>query len=147
MEVNQMNENVILHKLIDLIQYKDAYQQQSTGIQPQDMYVLERIHVHKTMQIRDLTKNYGIAPSTLTGILDRLEAKNCIQRVRRNSDRRAIELVVTDEGTAILQKHIREDELFARNLFETIPVEQSQLLLELLDDLLSRVNKENLFNA
>lgn len=147
MEANQMNENVILHKLIDLIQYKDTYQQRSTGIQPQDMYVLERIHVHKTMQIRDLTKNYGIAPSTLTGILDRLEAKNFIQRVRKNNDRRAIELMVTDEGTAILQKHIREDELFARNLFETIPVERSQLLLGLLDNLLSRVNKENLFNA
>lgn len=141
-----MDENVILHKLIDLIQYKDAHQQQSSGIQPQDMYVLERIHFHKTVQIRDLAKDYGIPPSTLTGILDRLERKKYIQRIRKDDDRRAIALVITDGGNAALQGHIREDRLFSRNLFHTIPPAQRQQLLCLLDELLSHVSKENLFH-
>ena len=140
-----MDENIILHRLIDLIQYKDTYQQQSSGIQPQDMYVLERINFHKTIQIRDITKNYGIPPSTLTGILDRLETKKCIHRIRKSNDRRAIELVITDEGKALLQKHIQEDKLFARNLCDTLPPEQSKQLFELLDELLSKVDKKNLF--
>ena len=141
-----MDENMILYRLIDLVQYKDAYQLQSSGIQPQDMYVLERIGFHKTVQIRDLTKNYGIPPSTLTGILDRLERKKYIQRVRKDRDRRAIELVTTDEGNIILQGHLREDRLFARNMFYTLPSEQRQQLLYLLNELLSNVSKETLFH-
>lgn len=141
-----MDENMILHRLIDLIQYKDTYQQQSSGIQPQDMYVLERINFHKTIQIRDITRNYGIPPSTLTGILDRLETRKFIQRIRKSNDRRAIELAITDEGKAILQKHIREDKLFVRNLYDTLPPEQSKQLFELLDELLCKVDKENLFH-
>lgn len=141
-----MDENEILHRLIDLIQYKDTYQLQSSGIRPQDMYVLERINFHKSVQIRALTKNYGIPPSTLTGILDRLERKKYIQRIRKENDRRAIELVTTAEGDAALQGHIREDRLFARNLLHTLPSEQRQQLLCLLDELLSSVKKENLFH-
>ncbi|MDD9147120.1 MarR family transcriptional regulator [Sporolactobacillus sp. CQH2019] len=141
-----MDENMIVHKLIDLVQYKDIYQQQSSGIKPQDMYVLERIYFHKTVQIRDLTKDYGIPPSTLTGILDRLERKKYIRRIRKANDRRAIELVASDEGDAVLQRHICEDRLFARNLFNTLPPEQRQQLLSLLDELLINVSRENLFH-
>ncbi|MBE6905927.1 MarR family winged helix-turn-helix transcriptional regulator [Marasmitruncus massiliensis] len=140
-----MDENKILHRMIDLIQYKDTYQQQSSEIQPQDMFVLERIYFHKTVQIRDLTKNYGIPPSTLTGILDRLERRKYIQRIRKENDRRAIELLITDAGNAVLQEHIREDKIFAWNLFHTLPSEERQQLLYLLDELLSNVSKENLF--
>lgn len=142
-----MDENVVLHRLIDLIQYKDTYQQLRSGIQPQDMYVLERIHFHKTIQIRDITKSYGIPPSTLTGILDRLEKKLLIQRIRKKNDRRAIELIVTNEGKAVLQNHMKEDQLFVRNLYETLPSDQSKQLFVLLDELLSRVDKENLFHV
>ena len=141
-----MDENTILHKLIDLIQYKDTYQQQSAGIGPRDMYVLGRILFHKTVRVRDLTKNYGIPPSTLTGILDRLERRQYIRRIRKDDDRRAIELAVTDAGNAVLQGHIREDKIFARNLFYTLPPEQCRQLLCLLDELLSRVSKEDLFH-
>lgn len=140
-----MDENKILHRMIDLIQYKDTYQQQSSEIQPQDMFVLERIYFHKTVQIRDLTKNYGIPPSTLTGILDRLERRKYIQRIRKENDRRAIKLLITDAGNAVLQEHIREDKIFAWNLFHTLPSEERQQLLYLLDELLSNVSKENLF--
>lgn len=141
-----MDENVLLHKLIDLIQYKDAFQHQSSGIPPQDMYVLERVSSHGAIRISELSKSYSIPSSTLTGILDRLETKKYIQRIRKNDDRRAIELRVTDEGNALLQQHFKEDEIFTHNLFNTLSAHRKQALLELLKDLLGGVNKENLFH-
>ena len=58
-----MDENILLHKLIDLIQFKNTYQQQSSGISPQDMYVLERIHLQNQIQIRDQAGEETIYPA------------------------------------------------------------------------------------
>ena len=68
-----LNDHDLIHRLIELIEYKNQYQQQTAQLQPQDMYVLERIWLSKNISARDLTERYHIPASTLTGILDRLE--------------------------------------------------------------------------
>lgn len=141
-----MEQNALLHGLIDLIQFKDTYQQQSSGLSPQDMYVLERIHFQGSVQIRDLSKTYGIPPSTLTGILDRLERKKYICRERKREDRRAIDLAATVEGEVVLKKHLEEDRLFSSHLLSGLADEKRELFLELLSELLGRVKKEHLFD-
>lgn len=141
-----MNENILVHRLIDLFHFKDSFQQRRSGIAPQDMYVLERIHFQEKIQSIDLSRIYGIPPSTLTGILDRLEKKQYIRRNRKSDDRRAIELAVTDRGEAVLKQHIEEDQLFARNLFNGLNDSQRTVFLELLDTLLNEVKKDQLFD-
>lgn len=115
-----MNENKIIHNLLEIFEYKSEYQRQTSNIQPQDMYVLERIYFNKKLTIKDISKKYSIPPSTLTGIIDRLENKKLIKRFRTNADRRTIELVTTPEGSAIVEKHLEEDELFSTNFFNSL---------------------------
>lgn len=141
-----MDENALVHRLIDLFQYKDGFQQQSSGIAPQDMYVLERIHFQGKIQSRDLSRTYGIPPSTLTGILDRLEKKQYIRRERKSDDRRAVGLAVTEKGKAALWRHIEEDRLFAANLFSGLDAGKREVFLELLNELLNAVEKDRLFD-
>ena len=141
-----MNENTIIHKLLDIFQYKNKYQLQTSNIQPQDMYVLERIYFSEKILIKDLSKNYNISPSTLTGIIDRLENKKLIERLRTNIDRRAIELTATAQGKIAVEKHIEEDKLFARNFFNTLEPEKREKLEELLFELLSNIHKDSLFS-
>ncbi len=112
-----MNENKIIHNLLEIFEYKSEYQRQTSNIQPQDMYVLERIYFNKKLTIKDISKKYSIPPSTLTGIIDRLENKKLIKRFRTNADRRTIELVTTPEGSAIVEKHLEEDELLFHQFF------------------------------
>lgn len=141
-----MNENTIIHKLLDIFQYKNKYQLQTSNIQPQDMYVLERIYFSEKILIKYLSKNYNISPSTLTGIIDRLENKKLIERLRTNIDRRAIELAATAQGKIAVEKHIEEDKLFARNFFNTLEPEKREKLEELLFELLSNIHKDSLFS-
>lgn len=140
-----MNENMILHKLLEIFEYKREYQRQTSGIPPQDMYVLERIYFSEKLTGKDISKKYNISPSTLTGIVDRLESKKLIQRFRTNADRRAVELTATPEGRAIVEKHIEEDERFASNLFNSLEETKKEKLKELLEDLLQNVEKDSLF--
>lgn len=142
-----MDENTIIHKLLDVFEYKNTYQLQTSNIQPQDMYVLERIYFHGKIVVKDLSKQYSIPPSTLTGIVDRLEKKKLIERLRTNVDRRAIELVATAVGKDVVEKHITEDKLFCKNLFSTLGAQKKEQLKELLSELLTNVKKEALFST
>ncbi|HWT27832.1 MAG TPA: MarR family winged helix-turn-helix transcriptional regulator [Mobilitalea sp.] len=142
-----MDDNTIIHKLLEIFEYKSTYQLQTSNIQPQDMYVLERVYYNEKILVKDLSKQYSIPPSTLTGIIDRLERKKLLKRLRTNADRRAIELVATDEGNVVVLKHIKEDKLFCQNLFNTLDPDKKENLKELLNELLSKVVKESLFTS
>lgn len=141
-----MDENTIIHKILDVFQFKNEYQLQTSNIQPQDMYVLERIYLSEKILVKELSKQYNIPPSTLTGIIDRLEKKKLIERLRTNIDRRAIELVTTSNGRIAVEKHIEEDKLFSRNFFDTLDSDNKEELKDLLIKLLSNINKNTLFS-
>jgi DNA-binding MarR family transcriptional regulator len=142
-----LDENVLLHKIIDIIQYKNEYQLQTSGIPPQEMYVLERIYLNSNILSKDISQKYNIPPSTLTGILDRLENKKLIERLKTNKDRRSIELVATENGREIVEKHIIEDQIFARNLFNGLEHQKKEQLKALLEELLENVGVGSLFST
>lgn len=141
-----MDENTLLHKIIDIIHYKNECQLQTSGIPPQEMYVLERIYLHRTLLSKDISQKYNIPPSTLTGVLDRLENKKFIERLRTNKDRRSIELIATENGRSVVEKHITEDQIFARNLFGSLEPQKKEQLKTLLEELLEKVDVESLFS-
>lgn len=111
------------------------------------MYVLERIYFYKKMAVKDISKQYNIPPSTLTGIIDRLEKKEFIERLRTNIDRRTIELVTTEKGNAVMEQHIREDMAFSSNFFNALEPEKKEKFKELLGELLNNIRKESLFST
>jgi len=140
-----LDENTIIHKLLNVFEYKSEYQRKTSAIQPQDMYILERIYCSKKTTIKKLTQQYGIPPSTLTGIIDRLENKELIERLRTNIDRRAIELIATPKGKTIVEKHIKEDILFSNHFFNTLEPEKKEKLKELLEEVLDNIHIDSLF--
>ncbi|AGB50343.1 transcriptional regulator [Methanomethylovorans hollandica DSM 15978] len=140
-----MDENVLLHKIIDIIQYKNEYQLQTSRIPPQEMYVLERIYLHNNILSKDISQKYNIPPSTLTGILDRLENKKLIARLKTNKDRRSIELVATENGKSAVEKHITEDHIFARNLFDGLEPLKREQFKALLEELLDNIELVSMF--
>lgn len=141
-----MDDNTLLHKIIDIIHYKNEYQLETSGISPHEMYVLERIYLHSNMLSKDISNKYNIPPSTLTGILDRLENKKLIERLRTNKDRRSIELKATENGKSAVEKHITEDQIFASNLFGSLEPQKKEQLKTLLQELLEKVDVESLFS-
>ncbi|MFT8313001.1 MAG: MarR family transcriptional regulator [Clostridium sp.] len=140
-----MDQNTLLHKLIEILEYKNLYQFETSNIQPQDMYILERIYFRKKLKVKDISKEYNIPASTATGIIDRLEDKRYIKRTRDNADRRIVELIITEEGCQVIQDHINQDKIFAENLFSTLEENKKIVFKQLLSELIDNVNKEELF--
>ena len=136
---------MIIHKLLDIFNYKSEYQKKDSNILSNDMYVLERIYFNKKITISDISKKYNIAPSTLTGIVDRLENKKLIKRYRTEEDRRTVNLSITKEGDIVIKKHIKEDEIFSKNFFKSLETNKRESLKKLLLELLENIKKEELF--
>lgn len=142
-----MDDHYLIHKLFDIFEYKNEYQFQSSNIQPQDMYVLERIHFNRKIVVKDISKQYSIPPSTLTGIIDRLEKKELIERMRSNIDRRAIELITTEKGKSLVEQHVKEDKIFTDKFFGSLEADKSLSFKVLLKELLNNINKDTLFSS
>ncbi|WP_243183569.1 MarR family transcriptional regulator [Anaerosolibacter carboniphilus] len=135
----------LMHRLIEIFKYKEQYQLGTSQLHPQDMYVLERIYFEKRIRVMDISKTYHIPPSTLTGIMDRLYEKRYIQRIRSEEDRRAVELMVTESGTMIVEQHIEEDRHFVKNFFHTLDSKKREELHQLLEELVTKIDEDTLF--
>jgi len=72
-----------------------------TGPQQSAMQVLVE---SDGLSLKDLSKELGLAHSTVSGIVDRLEKQGLVKRQTDEADRRLVKLVVTDQ----VRKFLRE---------------------------------------
>jgi DNA-binding MarR family transcriptional regulator len=84
-----------------------------------EAHVLAHLVAKGNSTASDIHRAFGHKKSTLTAVLDRLEARHLIARRPSAHDRRAIEVSLTDEGTPVAHAaHARlleiEGALFAR---------------------------------
>ncbi|MFW6147437.1 MAG: MarR family winged helix-turn-helix transcriptional regulator [Thermodesulfobacteriota bacterium] len=60
--------------------------------------VLRTLLTHGTMSSADLSRNLYVTPANITGVIDRLEKKGLVQRVRQQADRRVALISLTETG-------------------------------------------------
>ena len=71
------------------------------GLTQAEAHVLAYLARHPDAAINDLHTSFGHKRSTLTSILDRLEARGWVQRVPHPSSRRLVAVELTEAGRAI----------------------------------------------
>ncbi|AIV88656.1 MarR family winged helix-turn-helix transcriptional regulator [Burkholderia pseudomallei] len=72
-----------------------------TGTQATMLFMLA---VGKCSTAAELAREYGIDASAITRLLDRVEKRGLLQRVRSSEDRRVVRLELTDEGRALTKR-------------------------------------------
>lgn len=136
----------IFHRLLSLFEYKKEYQLKSSGLNYQELHVLERIFKEKESKTLDISKQMAISPSTLIGILDHLERDGLIRRERQQQDKRVVMVTSTEKGKEKVEMHIREDKLFLNNLLSFFSEDEKEQLMALLAKLTSSIeDPEKLF--
>jgi DNA-binding MarR family transcriptional regulator len=71
------------------------------GVTSQQASILFMVATGKCTLAAELAREYGIDASAVTRLVDRLEKRGLLQRVRSSEDRRAVRLALTPEGLAI----------------------------------------------
>lgn len=88
---------------------------------PSDISALHFIGDNAGCQASALARHLGVAPTTVSSMLDRMERAGLTERARSASDRRSIALWLTEEGRTAREQIISEELATSRRLLEALP--------------------------
>ena len=94
----------LLSQLGALASARFAERTRELGLTPSDAGVLRLLGRTPGLSQRSLADRLGAVPSRVVPLIDSLEARGLVARVRSSTDRRNYELRLTDEGTKVLGK-------------------------------------------
>ncbi len=98
---------------------------------PQLVTLLSIVNSYSTT-IANIAKDVHLSPSTLVGIVDRLERKGLVRRDRSTSDRRQVYITITPKGVEFADSAPSPlQETLSQALIELSELEQSSIALSL----------------
>ena len=74
------------------------------GVTGPQLWALKTISENDGIALGELSKKMYLHPSTVTGVVDRLENKGYVARHRDRKDRRVVKARLTSEGMALVKK-------------------------------------------
>jgi len=102
-------------------------------ITPAQFEALQIIVNHKEVTISELSNKLYQAPSTITDLVDRMESKDLVKRVRDSKDRRIVRIEGLEKGHNILEAVIMERCKFLDYSLENVSQEDKDSFTEYLD--------------
>jgi MarR family transcriptional regulator, organic hydroperoxide resistance regulator len=68
------------------------------------LWALKTISQNESLSLGELGRKMYLHPSTITGLIDRLEKKGLVERDRDQTDRRVIKLGLTSKGKGLVKR-------------------------------------------
>ena len=68
------------------------------------LWALKTISQNESLSLGELGRRMYLHPSTITGLIDRLEKKGLVERDRDQTDRRVIKLRLTSKGKGLVKR-------------------------------------------
>ncbi|WP_090082088.1 MarR family winged helix-turn-helix transcriptional regulator [Lentibacillus persicus] len=84
------------------------------------------------LTIGELSNKNGLAFSTTTDLVDRLEKNDLVERVKDESDRRVVRIHILSKGRTIIEEVIQKRQQYLGNVLGNFSVEQTETLNEML---------------
>jgi DNA-binding MarR family transcriptional regulator len=93
-----------LRRIFKTIQDYSQEVSSAFGVTGPQLWALKTISETDGIALGELSKKMYLHPSTVTGVVDRLENKGYVVRDRDRKDRRVVKARLTPEGTALAKK-------------------------------------------
>lgn len=87
------------------------------------------------MKVSDLSEKLGLSNSTVSGIIDRLEKQELLERIRSKEDRRVVYVKVTEKCRENSKKHFEEVNKMFEAMMDKATPEELDIILEGLNKL------------
>jgi DNA-binding MarR family transcriptional regulator len=112
-----------------------------TGLTLSQYGLLEGLSGRRAARVQELAEQAGIAPSTATRILDALERRGVVRRMRSREDRRAVAVSLTAAGERLLRK--RDEWMREREgaFYSALPAAEQELAPDLLQRLAALIDE------
>jgi DNA-binding MarR family transcriptional regulator len=148
--MNPENENVIkdivvsIRKLVRAVYLDSQKMSRQFGLTGQQSVVLRLLLNNGSMSSADLSRLMYVTPSNMTGIIDRLEKKDLIERMRKEGDRRVSLILLTDTGKKLGVGIPDQIEKKFINQLVDLELEHVQLLAMAMNQILNLIDAEDI---
>jgi DNA-binding MarR family transcriptional regulator len=113
---------------------------QPLDLTPKQCVTLEFVSKNPEVPQKDIAYHVGTSPPMMVNILDELDKRKLVRRIRSKDDRRRQFVQVTDEGAALLDE-VRKKAFVVEDIFATetsLTHDEREILLKLLKKLTNR---------
>lgn len=93
-----------LHRLLRTVYVDSAKLNRQYGVTQPQGGVLRRLRENGPTSSAQLSRMLHVTPSNMTGLIDRLERKALVQRIKKPGDRRVSMIRLTEAGEALSRK-------------------------------------------
>lgn len=120
---------IALRKVIRAIDLRSRQLNKEAGLTGPQLLVMQNINKKPGTMVREIADSINLSPATVTSILDRLELKKLVERVRSTEDKRKVGVFLTDIGQDMLSKApLPLQEHFVNRFSQLEEWEQSQMV-------------------
>ncbi|MBL0226830.1 MAG: MarR family transcriptional regulator [Geobacteraceae bacterium] len=93
-----------LRRVFQAINEYSRIAEKKTGLTGPQLWAIKILDNTSPIRVSDLAQRMFLRPATVVGILDRLEMKGLVSRTRSTTDRRAVDLTLTENGKSLAAK-------------------------------------------
>lgn len=123
---------VALRRVIRATDLHSKHLAKTTGLTAPQILLLQTIRDKGEVTIGELANGMSLSQATVTTILDRLEKRELVYRVRSTEDRRKVHAYLTEKATAILKDAPAPlQDQFARQFSDLQEWEQTMIISSL----------------
>ena len=113
------------------------------GVSMSNLHVMSMLERHGAMTMSGIADALDVSMSSATGVVDRMEERGLVERIRDGDDRRVVHVGLTETGRSVLSDlEVFQSDAFARILGQ-LDERQLDRLTTALDDLRDAVARAN----
>ena len=133
--ISEIMDNI--RRVFQVVNDKSKQAERETGITGPQLWAIKIIGDLSPVRVSDLAARMYLNPSTIVGILDRLESRGLVQRNRSDDDRRVVRVLLTDVGKELLLRAPEVASGLLVNGLETLTFKELKSIEAGLDKLVS----------
>lgn len=123
---------VALRKVIRAIGMRSRQLSKEVGLTGPQLLILQKVGKHDGVMVREIADDINLSSATVTNILDRMEARLLVERIRSTQDKRKVGVFLTDKGKeALATAPLPLQEHFTNRFNALEEWEQSQMVATL----------------
>ena len=134
---------ILLRRVCFYIKKKGRVILDDYDITPAQFEALQIIINHDEVTISELSSKLYQAPSTITDLVDRMEAKELVQRVRDCKDRRIVRITALEKGHKILDEVLVERCKFVDYALKGVETDDKENFKRVLEIVANTYNEYN----
>ncbi len=134
---------IALRRIVHALETNTRALARASNLTQAQLLVLHTLSRNGQEMPRDIARTLGVGQATISLQIDRLEARGLVRRERRRADRRAIWVILTEEGRSLIDQ--TPDPLHERftQRFEALPGWEQAMLLGASERLASLFDAED----